>query len=295
MDAVAPECVSVGKACEVYSAMSIEHSSQYDLVKKAVLKTYELVPEGYRQNFRNYKKVDKQTYTEFAHEKEALLDRWCASKKVAKDFEKLRQLILIEEVKACVPINIKTYIDEQKATMLHQAAVLADDYSLTHKSAFLPSCNNNSGGYRDNKSIPPPTPRTTSDRHRTRFDNGRHDGAKRSHSVVSNYCKQRDHVMAECWSLQQKKKPNALIHTVQEPLGVSGTILENKPPGTVSDCELSDIWSKRKPQEAGLDSIYLPFVSDGSVSLTADGVAVPVKIPRNAGATQSLCYKVCFN
>ena len=35
--------------------------------------------------------------------------------------------------------------------------------------------------------------------------------------------------MAECWSLQQKRKPDAPVHTVQEPLGVSETILENKP------------------------------------------------------------------
>ena len=56
--------------------MSLEHSSQYDLVKKVVLKAYELVPEPYGQNFRNYMKVDKQTYAEFAREKEALLDRW---------------------------------------------------------------------------------------------------------------------------------------------------------------------------------------------------------------------------
>ena len=69
------QSVLVGKAHEVYSAMSVGYSFQYDLVKKAALKAYELVPEDYWQNFRNYKKVDKQTYTEFAHEKEALLDR----------------------------------------------------------------------------------------------------------------------------------------------------------------------------------------------------------------------------
>ena len=69
------QSVLVGKAREVYSAMSIEQSLQYDLVKKAILKAYELVLEAYRQNFRNYKKEEKQTYTEFAQEKEALLDR----------------------------------------------------------------------------------------------------------------------------------------------------------------------------------------------------------------------------
>ena len=41
--------------------------------------------------------------------------------------------------------------------------------------------------------------------------------------------------MAECWSLQERKKPDELVHTVQELLGVSGIILENKSSGTVPD------------------------------------------------------------
>ena len=87
-------------------------------------------------------------------EKETLLDRWCASKEVAKDFEKLWQLILVEEFKACVPTSIKTYIDEQKATTVYQAAVLVDDYLLTYHSAFVPT---DSGGSVSNKDDKPTT------------------------------------------------------------------------------------------------------------------------------------------
>ena len=54
------------------------------------------------------------------------------------------------------------------------------------------------------------------------------------------------------------------------------------------DCELSDVRSERKPQEADPDGIYLLFMSDGSASLTIDGVAIPVKILHDTGATQSL-------
>lgn len=72
--------------------MNVEQSSQYDYGKKAVLKAYKLVPEVDWQNFRNCKQTEKQTYTEFAREKEALFDRWCASKEVERDFEKLHQL-----------------------------------------------------------------------------------------------------------------------------------------------------------------------------------------------------------
>ncbi|KAJ8033563.1 Protein split ends [Holothuria leucospilota] len=70
-----------GKAQEVYSALSIEDSMDYDKVKKAILQAYELVPEAYRQKFRKYRKADTQTYVEFAYQKERHFDRWCASKR----------------------------------------------------------------------------------------------------------------------------------------------------------------------------------------------------------------------
>ena len=90
------QSVLTGKAREVYSALSVEQSAQYDHVKQVVLKAYELVPEAYRQNFRKCRKNEKQTFTEFACTKEDLFDRWCTSKEVAKNYEKLRQMILVE-------------------------------------------------------------------------------------------------------------------------------------------------------------------------------------------------------
>ena len=52
------QSVLVGKAQEAYSALSIEQSSNYDLVKEVILKAYELVPEAYRQHFRSYIKQE---------------------------------------------------------------------------------------------------------------------------------------------------------------------------------------------------------------------------------------------
>ena len=72
---------------------------------------------------------------EFAREKEMLFNKWCASQQVGSNFEKLKQLILLEEFKTCVPTPIKTYLEEQKVTDLSRAASLADDYKLTHRSS----------------------------------------------------------------------------------------------------------------------------------------------------------------
>lgn len=44
--------VLTGKA-QVFSALSVGDNGSYHLVKAAVLKAYELVPEAYRQRFRS--------------------------------------------------------------------------------------------------------------------------------------------------------------------------------------------------------------------------------------------------
>ena len=73
------QSVFVRKACEIYSALPVEHSARYRVVKDAVLKGNKQVPEAYRKKFRSSTKCDKQTYVEFACENERLSDRWCMS------------------------------------------------------------------------------------------------------------------------------------------------------------------------------------------------------------------------
>jgi len=122
----------VGKAREAYAALMIEDSLQYNLVKAAVLKAYELVPEAHRQRFHYAIKSNFQTFVEFKREKERLFNRWCSSKELDNDFEKLHQLLLIEEFKKYLPSEVKTHLDEKKAETLNQAATLAENYVLTH-------------------------------------------------------------------------------------------------------------------------------------------------------------------
>ncbi len=59
------QCSCVSKAQEVCSLLPIEKSLDYEFVKVAVLRVYEMVPEGYRQRFRNLMKTAKQIYVEY--------------------------------------------------------------------------------------------------------------------------------------------------------------------------------------------------------------------------------------
>ncbi len=126
------QCVLTGRAQEVYSALSLSDCKEYDIVKAAVLKAYELVPEAYRQKFRTLSRGVNEAHVEFSRELTTVFNRWCITSEVTT-FEELSNLIVLEQFKNSVPARIATYINEQKADTAAKAAELADDYVLTQK------------------------------------------------------------------------------------------------------------------------------------------------------------------
>ena len=130
------QCVLTGKAQEAYSALSRAQSGDYRVVKSAVLRAYELVPEAYRQRFRTWRMTEGQTHVEFARELTAHFFRWCGASGV-DTFEGLGNLLVLEQFRESVPVRIATYVSEHKVGTVAEAAVLADDYVLIHRRNFV--------------------------------------------------------------------------------------------------------------------------------------------------------------
>lgn len=120
------QCVLTGRAQEVYSSLPLSDCNDYDIVKAAVLKSYELVPEAYRQKFRTLSRGVNVAHVEVARELSTAFNRWCMASEVTT-FEELTDLIVLEQFKNSVPARIATYINEQKADTAAKAAELADD------------------------------------------------------------------------------------------------------------------------------------------------------------------------
>ena len=278
------QSVIIGKSREIYTQLTVEQSSSYDTVKELILKAYELVPEAYRQKFRNCKKENEQTHVEFARTKEQLFDRWCSSKKIGSDHEKLRQLMLVEEFKRCINSDIKSFLDEKKVETLEAAARLADDYALTHKVSFI------------NKSYPSRRPffPQSGSKHSPSNPSGNYSqtftpkpkssGENKDQNPLSqpicNYCKRTGHIISECLHLKRKKEK-------QEELKPTGlTSLRSKPQSCVKE---EDPIQAERPETDSVMEIYEPFLSDGFVSLNSDyAQSTPIKILRDTGASQSL-------
>ena len=273
------QSVLIGKAREIYTQLCVEQCHHYETVKELILKGYELVPEAYRQKFRNCKKDSNQTHVEFARNKEQLFDRWCCSKKIDQNYDKLRQLVLVEEFKRCIQSDVKTFLDEKQVETLEEAARLADDYYLTHKVSFIakpkPTSSHSQNKFMSGNSSGMPSQSNTPKPNSTSETKSQYPLSR----PTCNYCKKPGHLVSECLKLKRKFERDEA-----KPTGL--TTLRPRPQSSIKT-NTTDIVTK--PKSDSTMEIFEPFMLNGFVSLSGDNCPpTPIKILRDTGASQSL-------
>lgn len=249
----------VGKAQEVSAALPIEQALDYDVVKTAVLRAYELVPEAYRQKFRSHVKSARQTFVEFAREKKTLFDKWCLSSGITT-FEQLQELILLEDFKMCAPENVVVYLNEQKVQALADAAIAADEFVLTHRNVF--------SGTRLHKSQPSMGGSSEAFRPSSRnINTGRDYSSQRKLSPkragdgrACFFCLDPNHLISECKAWKHKNAASK---------SKSVALMQSVPRAYVNA------------------TTYQPFICTGTVSLSSESKERQLRILRDTGAAQS--------
>ena len=88
-----------GKAMAEYAALTPEDSTDYDEVKEAILRRYEINEETYHQRFRQDRKKGEESYREYADRLAGIhFKRWAASQSIA-----LKELVTTEQFLAGLP------------------------------------------------------------------------------------------------------------------------------------------------------------------------------------------------
>ena len=187
-----------------------------------------------------------------------MFDKWCGASEVT-DFESMRELILLEEFKNCLPECVVMYLNERAVSTASQAAVLADEFILTHRQAFKPV---KAEQVSENK--PKHTPASRS--------------PPRSSDIKECfYCHKPGHIAVNCLALKKKQERQSKQSTSSSQakgVALAGSLI---PEASVSSSiELS-----------GVDLRYQPFILKGSVGLEGDTSLKPIQVLRDTGAAQS--------
>jgi hypothetical protein len=101
----------IGKAAKAYFRLSVSECSDYDILKSAILKAYEYVPQHFNLKFRNLCKRDEETYSDFCQNLSIQLERWLKSCEAAS-FDKLKELVLLEQYLNKISKELKVYFLE---------------------------------------------------------------------------------------------------------------------------------------------------------------------------------------
>ena len=258
------QCVLTGRAQEAFASLSKQDCTDYMVVKAAVLKAYELVPEAYRQRFRTWQRGNK-SYLEFARDLTMHFNRWCVASGV-ENYGDLSDLIVLEQFKNSIPENVAVYICEQKAQTAAEAAALADDYALTHKSV-APDNRGYAGGSGG---------RVAGQVVGGKYVPGRANGAGSGPSGRAGGVQNPDNVCHYCHQPGHWKKECAMLESRNENTS-------NRPSPSAFAVSVSADW----PSAEEVSSAFLPFVSKGHVSLIGNPEKVPVTILRDTGSCNS--------
>ncbi|CAH3186772.1 unnamed protein product, partial [Porites lobata] len=121
-----------GRALEVYSRISEEAAQDYDRVKLALMKRYDLTEDGYRCKFRASKPEVDDSPEQFIVRLDRYLLRWLELSNTERSFEGLKDLIVKEQFIDSCPKELAIHLRERAPETLAQIAKIANQYLEAH-------------------------------------------------------------------------------------------------------------------------------------------------------------------
>ena len=119
-----------GKAQQAYAAMAAEEAGDYDRVKTAILRRYNINVETYRQRFRAATKRGEESHRELLVRLQDLAQKWV---KECDTVEKVVDMLVKEQFLDTLAPDVRIWVRERKPKDSEEASQLADDYAQTRR------------------------------------------------------------------------------------------------------------------------------------------------------------------
>lgn len=120
-----------GKARAAYVHMDVEDSLEYEEVKSAILKKYDINQETYRQQFRSLDVEPNESPKELYVRLRELYGKWIQPK--CRSVEEVGEILILEQYLRMLSPELQVWIREHDAKTAAQAATLADVFVAARK------------------------------------------------------------------------------------------------------------------------------------------------------------------
>ena len=114
-----------GRALQAYAALNADVAGNYQEVKKAILRWYDIGDETYRQRFRTARRKDNEAYVGLATRLLDLAKKWLTDCDTA---DKVIKKLVLEQLLDIAPYDLRVWLCERKPKTVTEAGSLADDF-----------------------------------------------------------------------------------------------------------------------------------------------------------------------
>ena len=105
----------VGQAKQAYAALPGETAGDYEEVKKAILRRYDISSETYCQRFRAARRKEQEAYSEHATRLQDLAKKWLSE---CDSVQKVLEKVVLEQFLDTLPGDLRIWLCERKPTTI---------------------------------------------------------------------------------------------------------------------------------------------------------------------------------
>ena len=135
-----------GRALDVYDRLSTEDAADYDKLKDALLKNFDMTERGFRKKFRYSRLERSETFIQFSSRLCSYLNKWLTMAKVEKSFEAVCDFMARDQFLEACSRELFVHLKPKAFENLDAMAKEADLFAEARGGVF--SCVNK--GQRDN-------------------------------------------------------------------------------------------------------------------------------------------------
>ncbi|XP_060073923.1 histone-lysine N-methyltransferase, H3 lysine-79 specific-like [Ylistrum balloti] len=117
-----------GNALAVFSRLPVHQSLDFDELKKALLRRFDMTGEGFRKSFRTSRPDGSETFSQFSIRLENYLERWVELADTNKTYEGLKDLFLRDQFLQVCNQDLMLFLKERIPVSLDAMSRLADQY-----------------------------------------------------------------------------------------------------------------------------------------------------------------------
>ena len=118
-----------GKALEVYHRLSPSDALDFDKLKEALLKNFDLTERGFKQKFRNSRPEGSETFVQFTSRIASYLDKWLQLAKAGKSYNEILDFLVRDQLLDCCNKDLYSYLKEKSWQKAEEMAEVADRYA----------------------------------------------------------------------------------------------------------------------------------------------------------------------